>query len=86
LSSRPCARQGAHEFSFSYLPPLAAEAFNDYAFDKRKFGRSELEQQIKANAGADGWLLWDPNNRYPIDVLVDLAHELWWPKTVTASS
>ncbi|MBV8827648.1 MAG: hypothetical protein JO108_00315 [Acidobacteriaceae bacterium] len=35
------------------------QASNDYAFDKRKFGRSELEQQIKAaqDAGVDGWLL-----------------------------
>jgi len=56
------------------------QAFNDYAFDKRTFGKHELSEQIKAaqDAGAIGWLLWDPRNRYPTDVLADLARELKW--------
>lgn len=55
------------------------QAFNDYAFDRRKFGKLELKEQIKAaqDAGADGWLLWDPRNRYPTDALAELARELW---------
>ena len=59
--------------SLTFRPWL--QAFNDYAFDRRKFGKWELEQQIKAaqDARAEGWLLWDPRNRYPTDVLVDLA-------------
>ena len=41
---------------------------------------TELSEQIKAaqDAGAIGWLLWDPRNRYPADVLADLARELKW--------
>ena len=64
--------------SLTFRPWL--QAFNDYAFDRRKFGKWELEQQIKAaqDARAEGWLLWDPRNRYPTDVLVDLAHRFGW--------
>jgi hypothetical protein len=68
------------------FPPVTfrpwLQAFNDYAFDRRKFGKRELGEQIKAarDAGADGWLLWDPRNRYPTDVLADLARELEWNK------
>jgi hypothetical protein len=55
------------------------QAFNDYAFDHRKFGKVELQKQIKAaqDAGADGWLLWDPRNRYSTDALAELAPGLW---------
>src|SRR4051812_12551291 len=55
------------------------QAFPDYAFDRRRFGQFQLREQIKAaqDAGAEGWLLWDPKNRYPIDVLAELARELW---------
>lgn len=62
----------------SFRPWL--QAFNDYAFDKRKFGKHELSEQIKAarDAGASGWLLWDPRNRYPADVLLELSRELKW--------
>jgi hypothetical protein len=56
------------------------QAFTDYAFDRRKFGKLELEQQIKAaqDAGASGWLLWDPKNRYPTEALSELAPKLWY--------
>jgi hypothetical protein len=64
--------------AFTFRPWL--QAFDDYAFDRRKFGKLQLEQQIKAaqDAGADGWLLWDPRNRYPTDALAELAAKLWW--------
>jgi len=56
------------------------QAFNAYAFDTRKLGKLQLREQIKAaqDAGAEGWLLWDPRNRYPTDVLADVARELGW--------
>ena len=56
------------------------QAFNDYAFDHRKFGKAQLRAQIKAaqDAGAEGWLLWDPRNRYPADALAELAREFGW--------
>ena len=54
------------------------QAFNDYAFDRRKFGKAQLKQQIKAaeDAGADGWLLWDPRNRYDSSALSELSQEM----------
>jgi hypothetical protein len=57
------------------------QAFNDYAFDHRIFGKAQIEAQIKAaqDAGA-GWMLWDSRNRYPANVLVDISHELGWSK------
>lgn len=47
-----------------YRPWL--QAFKDYAFDRRKFGQEEIASQIKASddAGASGWLLWNPRNAY----------------------
>ena len=59
------------------------QAFNDYAFDHRKFGKAELRQQIKAaeDAGADGWLLWDPRNRYDSSILSELSKEMWYTPT-----
>ncbi len=58
-----------------WLQPL-----NDYAFDRRNFGAFQLEQQIKAaqDGGAEAWLLWDPRNRYPTEVLSEPAPKLWW--------
>src|SRR5262245_16381975 len=40
--------------------------FRDYAFDKRIFGPSEVRAQIKGaqDAGAAGWMLWNPRNDY----------------------
>lgn len=55
------------------------QAFPDYAFDRRSFGESQLREQIRAaqDAGTQGWLLWDPRNRYSTEVLAKLARELW---------
>jgi hypothetical protein len=40
--------------------------FRDYAFDRRIFGVPEVRAQIKASddAGAAGWMLWNPRNDY----------------------
>jgi hypothetical protein len=63
------------------------QAFTDYAFDHRAFGKPQLREQIKAaeDAGAEGWLLWEPRNRYPTQALSELANELWWKEPVQAA-
>lgn len=40
--------------------------FRDYAFDRRPFGVSEIRAQARAadDAGAVGWMLWNPRNSY----------------------
>jgi hypothetical protein len=40
--------------------------FRDYAFDRRPFGVKEIRAQIKGamDAGATGWMLWNPRNDY----------------------
>jgi hypothetical protein len=40
--------------------------FKDYAFDKRTFGVGEVRAQIRGadDAGAAGWMLWNPKNDY----------------------
>jgi hypothetical protein len=40
--------------------------FRDYAFDRRIFGVTEVRAQIKGgeDAGAVGWMLWNPRNDY----------------------
>jgi hypothetical protein len=42
------------------------QAFRDYTFTRRVFGPAEVSAQTRAAADAqsDGWLLWNPNNRY----------------------
>lgn len=42
------------------------QAFKDYAFDRRVFGDTEIRDQIRAadDAGASGWMLWNPRNAY----------------------
>ena len=51
-------------------PPLRfrpwLQAFRDYAFGGRAFGRAEIRAQIDAaeKVGTDGWMLWNPQNRY----------------------
>lgn len=47
------------------------QAFRDYAFDRRAFGEREIRQQIEAAdaAATDGWMLWNPHNRYNDDGL-----------------
>jgi len=45
--------------------------FRDYAFDRRAFGVPEVRAQMTAalDAGAMGWMLWNPQNRYTVDAL-----------------
>jgi hypothetical protein len=45
--------------------------FRDYAFDRRSFGVSEVRAEMKAalDAGATGWMLWNPQNRYTVEAL-----------------
>ncbi len=47
------------------------QAFADYAFDKRRFGSKEIQEQIEAaqKFGSDGWLLWNPKNVYSADAM-----------------
>jgi hypothetical protein len=42
------------------------QAFRDYAFGGRPFDADEIRAQINAaeEFGADGWMLWNPQNRY----------------------
>ena len=45
--------------------------FKDYAFDRRIFGVTEVRAQIKGadDAGAVGWMLWNPRNDYTAGAL-----------------
>src|SRR2546427_2207371 len=45
--------------------------FRDYAFDRRIFGVTEIRAQIKGadDAGAVGWMLWNPPNDYTAGAL-----------------
>jgi hypothetical protein len=47
------------------------QAFRDYAFDKRHFTAKEIRAQIDAaeKFGSNGWMLWNPQNRYTADGL-----------------
>lgn len=40
--------------------------FQDYHFDKRTFGRAEIQAQIKGcfDSGSEGFLVWDPKVQY----------------------
>ncbi|SAL85141.1 GTP-binding protein [Caballeronia terrestris] len=42
------------------------QAFRDYAFDHREFGADAIHKQTEAAdaAATDGWMLWNPRNRY----------------------
>ena len=68
-----------------YRPWL--QAFKDYAFDKRKFEAAEVSSQIKASedAGASGWLLWNPRNAYTdAGIPLDKASSRVTKQTATA--
>ena len=54
------------------------QGFADYAFDKRQFGASQIQAQIKAadSFGSDGWLLWNPRNVYSAETLRSPAKQL----------
>ena len=45
--------------------------FRDYAYDKRIFGVKEVRAQMRGadEAGATGWMLWNPRNDYTADAL-----------------
>ena len=45
--------------------------FRDYAFDRRPFGVPEVRAEMKAaiDAGATGWMLWNPQNHYTVEAL-----------------
>jgi hypothetical protein len=45
--------------------------FRDYAFDRRPFEATEVQAQMRAalDAGATGWMLWNPQNRYTVEAL-----------------
>lgn len=70
------------------------QGFADYAFDKRQFGASEIQAQIRAadTFGSDGWLLWNPRNNYSADALRPAAkkqleaHDASYPAPVLASA
>lgn len=59
------------------LPPVRfrpwLQAFRDYAFDRRPFTSTEIRKQIQAaeHFGANGWMLWNPENNYSADGLKD---------------
>jgi hypothetical protein len=42
------------------------QAFRDYAFDREAFDAAKIRAQTDAAdaAGTDGWMLWNPRNRY----------------------
>jgi hypothetical protein len=47
------------------------QAFRDYAFGRKPFGGAEIRAQIAAaeDFGSDGWMMWNPSNRYSIEGL-----------------
>jgi len=61
------------------LPPVRfrpwLQAFRDYAFDRRLFTAGEIREQIRAaeDFGANGWMLWNPENIYSTDGLKSLG-------------
>ena len=58
------ARDRTHLRPVRFRPWL--QAFRDYAFGGRPFTAGEVRAQINAaeDFGADGWMLWNPRNRY----------------------
>jgi hypothetical protein len=63
LSLEECSRRTANT-AVRFRPWL--QAFTDYAFSRKAFGADEIAKQAKASrdAGADGWMLWNPRNVY----------------------
>ncbi len=62
-------RQRSQQTSVQVRPWL--QDFKDYAFDKRIFGVREIRDQMRGadEAGAVGWMLWNPKNDYTADAL-----------------
>ena len=54
-----------HKISPKQFKPWL-QAFNDYAFDRRKYGQKQLNDQIRAcdNLGTSGWLVWNARCDY----------------------
>ncbi|MBM2826375.1 MAG: hypothetical protein HW403_439 [Dehalococcoidia bacterium] len=44
------------------------QGFKDYAFDRRAYGAAEIKAQERGvyDAGATGWIVWDPWVEYPL--------------------
>jgi hypothetical protein len=63
------ARVRANVSAVRFRPWL--QAFRDYAFDRRQFGQTEIQQQISAaeRFGSNGWLLWNPRNVYNAEAI-----------------
>jgi hypothetical protein len=53
-----------------YRPWL--QAFKDYAFDRRYYGKKEINEQIRASEdfGSSGWMLWNARNIYRRDTIL----------------
>ena len=67
--ARVPTRETAADATVRFRPWL--QAFRDYAFGGRPFTAGEVRSQIKAaeDFGANGWMLWNPGNRYsPADL------------------
>ena len=49
--------------------------FPDYRFDQRKFGKDEIQAQIKGcfDAGATGFMAWNPNSQYTPEAYAPLT-------------
>lgn len=63
------ARQRTHLLPGRFRPWV--QAFKDYGFDHRPFSGKEISAQIRAaeEFGANGWMLWNPQNRYAAEGL-----------------
>ena len=53
------------------------QAFRDYAFGGRAFTLGEVRAQIRAAEalGTDGWMLWNPQNRYSRADMLPESHD-----------
>jgi hypothetical protein len=69
FNSLTIAGNRTKDYSVAFRPWL--QAFKDYAFDRRRFGAGEIDAQIRAaeDAGAMGWMLWNPRNTYSTEGL-----------------
>ena len=77
LGAKRLGQDGPHDrFDPAKFPPpqyrmVDCSGFRDYAFDRRTFGVAEVRAQMQAarDAGAMGFMLWNPTNRYTADSL-----------------
>ncbi|HVJ42169.1 MAG TPA: putative glycoside hydrolase [Dongiaceae bacterium] len=75
-NSLQAARQRTMGYTVRFRPWL--QAFKDYAFDQRRFGEVEIRAQVSAaeEAGADGWMLWNPRNVYSTEGLLRMQTDV----------